>query len=117
MESLYIHDIYTIYTWYIHGIYMVYTNVRWRVCTYMIYIYNIYMVYTWYTWYMNCICRPDRFVRYIPCQYLMGLFCTFFYNDMPVKHYVYPKDIVIGIDEETQHFASKIGRIELPGLP
>ncbi len=51
------------------------------------YINGIYMVYTWY---MKCICWP---VRYIPCQYLMGLFRTFFYNDIPVMYYVDPLDI------------------------
>ncbi len=34
-----------------------------------------------YIWYITCICRPQRYVRYIPCQDLMGLFRTFFYND------------------------------------
>ncbi len=40
---------------------------------------------------MKCICRPDRYVRYIPCKYLMGLFRTFFYNYIPMIYYVYPK--------------------------
>ncbi len=46
-----------------------------------------------YTWYMKCICRPDRYVRYKPSKYLMGLFRTFFYNDIHLIYYVYPKDI------------------------
>ncbi len=50
------------------------------------YINGIYMVYTWY---FTCICCPDRYVRYIPCQDLIGLFRTFFYNDIPLIYYEY----------------------------
>ncbi len=46
-----------------------------------------------YTWYITCICRPDRYVRYKPCQNLMGLFRTFFYNDLPLIYYEYLLDI------------------------
>ncbi len=46
-----------------------------------------------YTWYIACVCRPDRYVKYIPCQELMGLFRTFFYNDIPWIYNEYLKDI------------------------
>ncbi len=86
-----------VYTWYIlRIIHEVYTrNIH---CIKLVYqsSVGIYMVYLWYihaiTWYMKCICRPDRYVRYKPSKYLMGLFCTFFYNDIPVIYYVYPLD-------------------------
>ncbi len=96
--TLYLPYIYYRYTMYIHGIYVVYTKDNpWSIYKeYSLYItgmsepcryiHGIYMVYTWY---MKCICRPDRYVRYIPSEYLMGLFRTFFYNDIPVIHHVY----------------------------
>ena len=55
------------------------------------YVHGIYMVYTWY---ITCICRPQRYVRYIPCQDLMGLFRTFFYNDIPLIYYEYLRPLI-----------------------
>jgi len=72
---------------------MVYTNERWSVCIGMIYIYNLYGIYMVYTWYFSCICRPDRYVRYIPCQDLLGFSRIFFYNDIPLIYHEYLKDI------------------------
>jgi hypothetical protein len=46
-----------------------------------------------YVWYIPVIYRPQRYVRYIPSKNLMGLFSTFFYNDIPLLYYVYTKDI------------------------
>ena len=49
-----------------------------------------------YTWYFTCICRPDRYVRYIlytlsrPHGFVPYLF---FYNDIPLIYYEYLKDI------------------------
>ena len=54
---------------------------------------NINGIYMVYTWYIACICRPQRYVRYIPCQDLMGLFRTFFYNDIPWIYNEYLQDI------------------------
>ena len=71
-------SIYKEYPWYITG-----------KSTLELYIHGIYMVYTWHIkgiW----TCHP--YGRYIPCKNLMGLFCTFFYNDIPVIYHEYPED-------------------------
>ncbi len=81
----YILGIYKGYIIYILGIYNVYTKDNHVVYTMNILgIYLVYQIPTGicmvYTWYVHGI---------------MGLFRTFFYNDIPLIHYVYPKDIHI----------------------
>ena len=60
------------------GIYLVYQILN---CIYMV-----------YTWYIKSIWTCHRFGLYIPCKNLMGLFSTFFYNDIPVIYHEYPLD-------------------------
>ena len=59
----------------------------WRVCAYICYMRVIYMLYSLdilvYPWYIPCVCRPTAYYPWdITSLYLMGLFSTFFYNDM-----------------------------------
>ena len=42
-----------------------------------------------YTKNIPCICRPPAYPWDITSLYLMGLFRTFFYNDMPMIYQVY----------------------------
>ena len=90
---------------YMSGIYMVYTlhilmydESRWWLLTYIgcipiyiLYTYYIIMIYTVYTWHITSIWRCHPYGRHIPCKNLMGLFRTFFYNDIPVIYHEYPE--------------------------
>jgi hypothetical protein len=81
---------------------MSHENAWWRLtyfwcgCIYMLYIYYIYVIYIICTWYITGICRPQRYVRYIPSKNLIDFFCTFFYKVYHYKkgitllYYVYP---------------------------
>jgi hypothetical protein len=59
-------------------------------CICMVYIHCICMVYT-----MNIlwICRCQTYPFDIPSLYLMGLFHTFFYNDMPMIYQVHSLNV------------------------
>ena len=56
------------------------------------YILVIFMVYTWY---IPVICRCHTYGGYIRCKTFLGLFLTFFYNDIPLIFHEYSFDIQI----------------------
>ncbi len=85
----------------IQCIYYVYTECRLRdgVCAYICYMHVIYIsympsIYFVYPLYIPCICRPQAYPLDIPPLYQMGLFSTFFYNDMPMIYQVHSMNVL-----------------------
>ncbi len=91
---------YMLVKWYLHALYWCKMNTHgaadfFLVCidVYVIQICYILVIYLVYTWYIQVICRCHTYGGYIRSKTFLGLFLTFFYNDIPWILFEYQNNI------------------------